>query len=286
MAWELVDGARAAALVTDAVGRVTSLVSYLGAEVGDLGPYAPTGAIPADGAWVRCRELVDDPAWLEAVIGSTGHQLGTDDPVVAASLFVQNYAYRVLTLAVACLTTSGVIPDSSASSMSVALRNGRASTVGYSAPSAFVIDIEASEIATRLEGSDATAEAFGFVIARAVEDHLAPLIDSTRARIRVGSRLLWGNVAASAAVAFRTMEGCLGPWVQPLGERFFECVPVELVGLGSFFALEAAGRRGWYWERTNCCLYDRLPGNIRCGDCSRTPVDERRASYLASLTNP
>jgi ferric iron reductase protein FhuF len=220
------------------------------------------------------------------VIRATGERLGTDDPVVAASLFVQNYSYRVLTLAVACLTTAGVVPHSSASSMSITLANGRPSIVGYTKPMALVIGCEESEVSTRLQQSEAISDAFGFVIAHSLENHIATLIDSTRARIRVGARLLWGNVAASAAVAFRTMEGCLGQWVQPLGERFFEIAPAELKGLGSFFALEFAGRRGWYWERTNCCLYDRLPGDIRCGDCSRTPTQERRASYLASLKNP
>jgi hypothetical protein len=79
------------------------------------------------------------------------------------------------------------------------------------------------------------------------------------------------------------MEGCLGQWVQPLGAQFFENAPTQLKGLGSFLALGFADRRGWYWERTNCCLYDRIPGNTRCGDCSRTPIEARRAGYLASL---
>jgi len=82
------------------------------------------------------------------------------------------------------------------------------------------------------------------------------------------------------------MESSLGPWVQHLGHRFFDLCPRQLAGMGSFLQLEHQGRRGWYWERTNCCLYDRLPANIRCGDCVRTPKDERRAAYLASLEKP
>ncbi|HVA99752.1 MAG TPA: (2Fe-2S)-binding protein, partial [Acidimicrobiales bacterium] len=109
------------------------------------------------------------------------------------------------------------------------------------------------------------------------------LIDATRTHIRVGKRLLLGNVAASSAVAFRTMEGCLGPWVQELGETFFRSCPTELRGLGSFLSLEHGDRRGWYWERTNCCLYDRLPGKARCADCSRTPSEDRRRAYWDSL---
>ena len=47
------------------------------------------------------------------------------------------------------------------------------------------------------------------ILAEAVESHLRPLVTSVRREIRVET-LLWGNVAASASTAFRTMEGCLG----------------------------------------------------------------------------
>jgi ferric iron reductase protein FhuF len=282
---QLVDGDLAVHRVIDAVVGVRSDFSYLRAEVGDRGLHVQVGNAPEDGDWIRCGDLVGDPDWLEAVIRATGLRLGTDDPVVAASLFVQNYSYRVLTLAIACLTTSGVVPDSSASSMSIALTGGRPSTVCYTNPMALVSSEQGGAIATVLQEPETISDVFEFVIASGLDEHIAVLIDSTRARIRVGARLLWGNVAASSAVAFRTMEGCLGPWVQPLGERFFDLCPVELKGLGSFLALEHAGHRGWYWERTNCCLHDRLPGNIRCGDCSRTPTEERRSAYISSLQN-
>ena len=283
MASQLIEGDLAVDRMTDAIDKVKSAVSYLRAEVGDLGVHVQVRSAPEDGDWIRCADLVGDPDWLEAVIRSTGLRLGTEDPVVAASLFVQNYSYRVITLAIACLTTAGVVPDSSASSMSITLANGRPSTVGYTKPMALVVAEQRAELSSVLQERETVSDAFAFVVSHAIEEHIAMLVDATHKRIRVGARLLWGNVAASTAVAFRTMEGCLGPWVQPLGERFFENCPVELKGLGSFFALEFAGRRGWYWERTNCCLYDRLPGNIRCGDCSRTPTEERRTAYLNSL---
>jgi ferric iron reductase protein FhuF len=283
---EIVEGALAVDRLHDAVGRVRSAVSYLRAEIDVAGPHARRGRVPAAGEWIDCRDLVRDPEWLGLVVRTTGAALGTDDPVVAASLFVQNYSYRVLTLAIACLTTAGAIPDSSDASMLMTIVGGRPATVGYRNPVVLVINNEAVAPFEALQEPKTRSAAFEFIVARALDEHLAVLIDSTRAQIRVGERLLWGNVAASAAVAFRTMEGCLGPWIQPLGEQFFEDAPVALKGLGSFLALEHAGRRGWYWERTNCCLYDRLPGDIRCGDCSRTPAAERRAAYLSSLENP
>jgi ferric iron reductase protein FhuF len=283
---EFVEGTRAVEVVNDAIGRVRSAVSYLRAEVGDLVPYARPGSVPAEGEWIRCDELVRDSDWLGLVVRASGVALGTDDPVVAASLFVQNYSYRVLTFAIACLTTTGVVPDSADASMSITLAHGRPATVGYTKPLALVTTSAGVAISEVLQGPGTVAAAFDFIVAKGLDEHIAVLIDAVRAQIRVGARLLWGNVAASAAVAFRTMEGCLGPWVQPLGEQFFADGPVALQGLGSFLSLEYAGRRGWYWERTNCCLYDRLPGDVRCGDCSRTPAAQRRAAYLSSLQSP
>lgn len=285
MTLEVLEGDHVTERMTDAVSRVSAAVPYLLAEVGDQGgPYVQQGHASQDGDWNRCAELVHDPEWLEAVIRMTGARLGTDDKVVAASLFVQNYSYRVLTLAIACLTATGVVPDSSAPSMAVTLANGRPSAVRYLSPRALAICEPNRPFVPILQESTTIAEVLEFIVLHGLDGHVSPLIDATRARIRVGARLLWGNVAASIAIAFRTMEGCLGEWVRPLGEQFFENAPAELQGLGTFLALEVGERRGWYWERTNCCLYDRLAGNIRCSDCSRTPASERRSAYLASLT--
>ncbi len=284
--FELVEGEAALSRLGEAAARVRSEVSYLRAEVGDLGPLAGIGKVPADGTWLDCGSFVSDPDWVEAVIGACGVRLGTSDPVVAASLFVQNYSYRVLTLAIACMTTSGVVPDSAASSMAITLVGGRPAAVGYREPRALVLSDRHTSPAVALGDGTAAEAGCSYIVARGLDEHLAVLVASTRERIKVGARLLWGNVAASAAVAFRTMEGCLGPWVVDIGEGFFERAPAELQGLGSFLILEHAGRRGWYWERTNCCLYDRLPGNVVCSDCSRTPAAERRAAYLASLASP
>jgi ferric iron reductase protein FhuF len=128
-------------------------------------------------------------------------------------------------------------------------------------------------------------DALRWVVDTAIGAHLGPLVDAVRTGlgIPVGRRLLWGNIAASAATAFRTMEGCLGPSVEPLGRRFFDLAPPELQGLGSFYLVEKGGRRGWFWERTNCCLIDRLPAGIRCADCSLTPTEQRRQAYRDSL---
>ena len=56
---------------------------------------------PATDGWIGCAELVADPALVRHEIEATMPGRRTDDIQVAASLYVQSYAYRVASLAVA-----------------------------------------------------------------------------------------------------------------------------------------------------------------------------------------
>ena len=274
LAWHR--GASASAALEHALGLVREPVPYLRAEVGERRTVA-VGAPVEDDAWVGCGDLLGEPAWLAATMRDTGRCLGTEDPVVGASLFVQNYAYRVLALAVAGVTIGGVLVDSAPASMAVSMRLGRPSSLAYLDARVATVD------PTALRTDRETGEAVVVALLEIVEVHLAPLVQAVRATTRVGTRLLWGNVAASSAVAFRTVEGVLGPWVRPLGEAFVERSPAPMRGLGAYLLVERDARHGWFWERTTCCLYDRLAAKTRCADCSRTPRAQRRDAYWRAL---
>ena len=234
---------------------------------------------------MKCGELLANPEWLEATVRSSGSRLGTGSAAVAASLFVLGYSYRVVALAVSCMLMGGAIPSSDPQAFAVAISSGRPSMVTYCEPRALALAEGRIPSPAIFAERELVGEGLGFIVGDAVEGHLRLLVDAVCSRTRVGHRLLWGNVAASSAVAFRTMEGTLGEWVKPIGERFFEIAPSELQGQGNFLSLEHAGRSGWYWERRNCCLNDRLPKGTRCGDCSLTPPGQRRDAYLAGLAN-
>jgi Ferric iron reductase FhuF-like transporter/FhuF 2Fe-2S C-terminal domain len=278
-------GAAAASSLAGTLDRVGALVSYLKADIGPVectrpGPGART---VEDGMWLSCQDLVSDGAWLGQVIEGTGGAIGTDDPVVAASIFVQGYAYRLAMLAVACLTVDGVVPGAEPGAMAVGLGRGRVSKVAYLEPTVFDL-LDGRPPTEALRQPSVADRALTVILDQVIELHLRPLIALTREQVRIGERLLWGNVAASASTAFRTMEGCQGRWVTPLGERFFTLAPSELQGLGSFLSIESKGKRGWYWERTNCCLFYQIDGHAKCSDCSLTPAHERRAAYEAGLS--
>jgi hypothetical protein len=279
------DGAEAERCVVDALERVGSALPYLRAGTGPVAGPARPGTLARDGQWMKCGELLANPEWLEATVRSSGSRLGTGSAAVAASLFVLGYSYRVVALAVSCMLMGGAIPSSDPQAFAVAISSGRPSMVTYCEPRALALAEGRIPSPAIFAERELVGEGLGFIVGDAVEGHLRLLVDAVCSRTRVGHRLLWGNVAASSAVAFRTMEGTLGEWVKPIGERFFEIAPSELQGQGNFLSLEHAGRSGWYWERRNCCLNDRLPKGTRCGDCSLTPPGQRRDAYLAGLAN-
>jgi hypothetical protein len=119
------------------------------------------------------------------------------------------------------------------------------------------------------------------------------LIDAVRARITVGERLLWGDVAASMAVIFRAVEGAVGARDERLAVRqradaFFDRAGDRLRGLGAFELVgepdtPAPGADGWFWGRTNCCLWYRTSNGRLCDDCSLLDPEERRQQWREQL---
>ena len=221
--------------LSDGMAKVTALVPYLKAEIGPVRCAAPftdeTDEIATDGTWLSCRELIDDPRWLQRVVRASGVAIGTEDLVIAASIFVQGYSYRLLALSVALATAAGIVPGLDPVNLAVACSRGRIAKVAYVAPTAVDFSDGRSSVRDALDHESVADDVLRLILAEAVESHLRLLVTSVRREVRVGERLLWGNVAASASTAFRTMEGRLGRWVMPLGERFFDLAP--RISLGS-----------------------------------------------------
>jgi ferric iron reductase protein FhuF len=242
----------------DAVlATVADHVSYL---------RASTQAPEADG-WIRCAELCRPGDPLDGLLTSTGTGLGTDDPQVAASLFVQGYAFRVGGVALAAfaldLPTPAVAPDVTA----ITIGRHRPNAIAHTSP--LLADPDADRLAAALLGG-----------------HLAPLVAAVRAEVRVGERMLWGNVAAACAVAFRAVEssGTDRVAVRARADAFMAAARPWLDGLGGFSTIVVDDRDGWFWTRTSCCLWYQASGGQLCDDCSLIPADEllaRRRSEVA-----
>jgi ferric iron reductase protein FhuF len=226
-----------------------------------------TDAPEADG-WIRCADLVADPALVRREIEATLPGRRTDDIQVAASLYVQSYAYRVASLAVAAYALDLPSPSCDPDVLAVLVQRHRPARIAVLDPVCHRLDAPA-------------------LAARLLDRHLRPFIATVRDSTRIGQRLLWGNVASAIASIFGAMHSvgpCGDPGVRRRAELFHEAAEPWLGGLGEWSELELPGAFGWYWNRTSCCLWYQTDGGRYCEDCSlhdRAELDASRAAALA-----
>jgi hypothetical protein len=168
--------------------------------------------------------------------------------------------------------------------MALSLTDGWPYAIAYLGPPVMVIGPEPSRSPGSLEVQTLDV-ALRYVVETALEDHIFPLISALRLNVCVAQRLLLANTAARAAGSFQNLQQSVGTWVMSVAQRFFETAAPSLRGLGSYVAIEQGSGQGLFWERTSCCMYDRLPGKNRCRDCSLTPADQRRTAFAAALAS-
>lgn len=247
----------------DVLRAVNGRVTYLGVR------SAPDSA---DASWVRCDALVANGGTLATVVRDTKTGFETDDDAVAASLFAEAYAFRVGGDTLAAFALGLPVPNVAPEAAAVRLDKPRTSAVAYADPTVHPAD--ARTVAAELIGA-----------------HLQPFVAAVHAAFRVGERLLWGNVAAACAIVFRAVESSPGTpaaeraAIRARADRLFAACAPWFDGLGSFTIVENAGRAGWYWNRTNCCLWFRTASGAMCDNCSlvdpaalyQRRVDELRA---------
>jgi ferric iron reductase protein FhuF len=248
--------------VDDVLAAVAARVAYLRAST------APGGAdwVSDDADWVSCEALAGDPTKLTDVVTAAAPGFGTDELAVSASLFAQAYAFRVAGVPLAAYALGLPVPDAAPATTWVRTDKPRPSAVAYTAPDARPLD------------------ARDLVRALLVE-HLAPFVEQVHASFTIGARLLWGNVASSCAVAFRAVEssGADAAAVRRRAEAFVDAAAPWFDGLGGFGTLAVDGREGWFWDRTNCCLWYRASGGALCDNCSLHSPEELEARRRREL---
>lgn len=248
-------------ILLNAFKQLQSALSYLKADI------SPN---PEDPGYIRCHYFLNDDDFFKKVIETSGHAIGAPDQQTTISLFVLSYSYRLLALSICPLFISGVMPDASPINTAFMIPAGRVSKLSYLSPRLY-------------EKSDSLERDLEAAINNIIVGHLEILIERIKTSFRIGSKLLWGNVASSSAAVFRTLEGILGKDIIGVGEKFFELSPDYVKNQGSFYLLECGGKHGWYWERKNCCLYYKLTSKTKCGDCSLHSKETRRENYKNQL---
>ncbi len=227
--------------VDEVLAAVGSRVEHLRASVGEP-PETEEG-------WCACDAIT--AADLDAAVGGAG-PLGTGDRQVAASLLVQSYAHRVLAVSLAAFALGLPWPSPTAEGTSVRVVGGRARALRFRT------------------GTLGDADDVGSLVDAAFRAHLVPFVSTVLTVQRLGERLVWANVAASCAAAFRAIEGVArdrgdaaeGALVRRRATDLVAQVP-WLAGTGWF----DTGRE-WRWQRTACCLWYRTSGGRTCEGCS------------------
>lgn len=269
------------------LAQVTDLVSFL------VVPIDPVGE-----EWVACDALIEDPGVLRELVDSTGAGRGTSDPAVAASLFTQSYAYRLASATLAPFVLTGRVAAATPQHTSIRIGRFRPAGIAIRTPVAMAgltSDIQMSSVEGEKFVCETQPELITWLCEQLFANHLDAFVASIRETVKVGERLLWGNVSASFVSVLRTVEGALVDREQKLrvrtfADRFVALSPHDFSELGNSFVLQSGRLDGWFHERTTCCLWyksgeaQKNPESVAyCADCSLTATNERRATLLAEL---
>ena len=225
---------------------------------------------PAADGWLRCHDLLADPALLAESIRLTGPGRGAPNDMVAASLYVQAYAFRIAVVALGPFALGLASPTCAPEATAIRIARHRPAAVA-------VLDHRLGQAGDR--GPDATAEAL-------LAGHLVPFVEAVAKIFTIGRRLLWGNVAASCMTVFRALDGAPHAnraAVQQQATAFFAAAAPWLEGLGQFDLVRVGEQTGWYWTRQACCLWYQCSGGQVCDDCSLTSPEDRLAARRLQL---
>ncbi|QFZ21796.1 (2Fe-2S)-binding protein [Saccharothrix syringae] len=206
-------------------------------QVRGLSPFFALDVGRPDPGWHDGAALLGGPA-LPDVLGRIADRYRTGEPRVAASLFFLGYSARLLCPVVAARVVGGAVPD-----------------------------VRPANLWWRYDEDGLRVRLKEPVAGVGVAEPLAPVVGALRAVTPVAAGLLWGNAASSAAGALRTAaragvataEQCVA-----LGEELFAEPPLRGTGVFVPFPGEVVFRR------RSCCLYYRLDGGGKCGDCALT----------------
>ncbi len=207
----------------------------------------------------RAVGLLYDPGhdYLDVLLGSVQAALGECEPRVAGSLFYQGYASRLLSPPLACLATSGCIPEMPAGQLRWRRPDDQMIELGLTAGGGW-----AGSWPALIE----------HLVETWFEEHLQPLADALRLRVRISADLLTDNAASALVSGLRLLAGRLGPdGRSPAGDALaaHDLAAHDLAAHAlAQPRLRDSGRwRGEVFVRRSCCLYYRVEGGGMCGDC-------------------
>lgn len=181
---------------------------------------------------------------LDAMLDDVVARLGGCERRVAASLLFQGYAARLLSPQVGCLVTSGCVPAMPGAGLR------------WRRPDDEIIELG---LAPGTGWRGPPDELIGLVLTQSFEQHLLPLADAVRARVRIPASVLRDNAASALVGALRLADGEITSGWRHLAE--LALAHPRLRGSGTIGQAEPS------FVRRSCCLYYRVEAGGMCGDC-------------------
>jgi Ferric iron reductase FhuF-like transporter. len=220
---------------------------------------------PASGGWISAASLVDGAA-LPVLLNGPIERWGAT-PHAAAALAWKAYTYWLAAPAVIGFAAADRVPLLDADNVLVRLSYDRPFvTIGMRRPAVAVLpdDPYASE-----PGVTVVADRDGLLAAlrsSLVDHHLALLAAATRARVRIGSRILAGALAASVGYVLRLAAPLTPHPPLDLGKPILDALNVaDLVDLSE------APDGSVDVQRKTCCLAFTVPSLSICSTCCIKP---------------
>ncbi|WP_433380299.1 (2Fe-2S)-binding protein [Actinoplanes sp. CA-142083] len=230
-----------------------------------LGPYFVWEPWEAGHGWRPLSELLDADVVAERVgvarqtlVRMSG--LGVDEigEREVASIMFLGWASRLVSPLVGAVATTGVLPRAEIGQLWWRPVEGGPLPVAYD----------------RVAAAD-----------KADLDVVKALLQVVSKRFSLPEHLLWGNVASA-------LGGAAGMIADSAPEHAASAAAAveQLLGqapLKNTAVLEQPDpeTERWFLVRRNCCLYYRIPGGGKCGDCVLTPEAVRRQHWQAVLRN-
>ncbi|GAA2728445.1 (2Fe-2S)-binding protein [Actinocorallia aurantiaca] len=218
------------------------------------------------GPWRPLRRLLTDEAAFAHRVAVTAERLGTAETRVAASILHLGIATRLWSPVLGAAVVHRVLLDWTADTLEWKDAPGGPLPLRLPAPSARPVTdlVQAAE-----------------PLYRTVSALLEPLAGLVLGQVEIAPRLLWGNAASALAGGIRELARD-----RPGHAADALALGDALLGLGHLkstghFTEPAPGRP--FFTRTTCCLYYRVPGAGKCGDCALLAPSARQAQWAREL---
>ncbi|RAY14091.1 iron reductase [Actinomadura craniellae] len=231
------------------------------ADVTAISAYFEIGHGPAGPGWRPFTDLFAGA--LGDRVAVVAERLGTAETRVAASILFQGLAARLWSPALGPAVAHGLLPDLDPARLYWRPVDSGPLPLRTPHPAGWI--------------TDDPDRAAAFLYENVVEGLLEPLVRAVRQIVGLAPGLLWGNAASALAGTVgsigRERPALAGPAVS-LGRALLGQGVLAGTGTGDLVEPSPGGP---FFLRRSCCLYYRLPGGGKCGDCALVAPGTRRA---------